>query len=235
MTKPYVLTAEFAFFPRATNSGAPSVSQTNNIEFTDPCIETFTFASTEQDSPGSDNYSGSEIVFNLTPFTITPTICEVEYYCTNVVRKYDVLSESDISCSDLTNDASMRLIDGKLTFSINTDDYQNRVVSPDDYEVTITGKAVTSGQTDVATFVISLVDPCDPPDSIVSPGLTNQVYTITDANASPYMHPEFISDPVYCPIDYTYSETELSAGDSAISTLARTTEFFYGKDLEPLG
>ena len=49
------------------------------------------------------------------------------------------------------------------------------------------------------------------------------------------MHPEFISDPVYCPIDYTYSETELSAGDSAISTLARTTEFFYGKDLEPLG
>ena len=83
--------------------------------------------------------------------------------------------------------------------------------------------------------MISLVDPCDPPQSITSPGLTNQVYTITDANATPYTHPSFTSDPVYCPIEYTYSETKLSAGDSAISSLGATTEFFYDKDLAPLG
>ena len=83
--------------------------------------------------------------------------------------------------------------------------------------------------------MISLIDPCDPPLSISSQGLTNQVYTITNANATPYAHPVFISDPVYCEIDYTYSETKLSAGDSAISTLGGTTEFFYDKDLAPLG
>ena len=44
----------------------------------------------------------------------------------------------------------------------------------------------------------------------------------------------FISDPLYCPIDYTYAETKLEAGDSAITTLGRTFEFFYDKDLEPL-
>ena len=79
-----------------------------------------------------------------------------------------------------------------------------------------------------------MVDPCDPPQSITSPGLTNQVYTISDASAATYTHLIFISDPVYCPIDYTYAETKLEAGDSAIKTLARTFEFFYDKDLEPL-
>ena len=98
----------------------------------------------------------------------------MEYTCTNVVKKSDVNAESDISCGDLTSDVNMRLINEKLTFSADQNDYQNELVTPDDYEVTITGKAVTSGQTDVATFVISLVDPCDPPNSIISPGLANQ-------------------------------------------------------------
>ena len=83
--------------------------------------------------------------------------------------------------------------------------------------------------------MISLVDPCDPPLSITSPGLTNQVYTISDLNAIPYTHPLFTSDPVYCPIVYTYSETKLDSGDSAISILDRTTEYFYDKDLAPVG
>ena len=63
-------------------------------------------------------------------------------------------------------------------------------------------------QTDTATFVIQMVDPCDPPVSITSPGLTNQVYTITDANATPYMHPTFVPNPSYCPVIYSYQITE---------------------------
>ena len=113
-------------------------------------------------------------MFNLNPFNISPSYCSVEYTCTKVVKKSDVNAVSDISCSDLTNDSNMRLINEKLTFSADQNDYINMLVTPDDYEVTITGKAVTSGQTDVATFVISLVDPCDPPNSITSPGLINQ-------------------------------------------------------------
>ena len=108
---------------------------------------------------------------------------------------------------------------------------------PGEYTVTITGTAEKSVDqvTKSATFILTLVDPCNPPVSITSPGLTNQVYTITNANATPYAHPVFISDPTYCPIVYSYSETKLSAGDSAITSLTNPFEFFYDKDLEPLG
>ena len=46
LTKPYVLTAEFSLFPKSLNSDAPSVSETNNVEFIDPCLSPFTFGST---------------------------------------------------------------------------------------------------------------------------------------------------------------------------------------------
>ena len=119
LTKPYVLTAEFTRFPQAANSDAPSVTQMNYVNFIDPCMSPFTFASTSQTSPGSDKYSGNELVFTLNPFTITPLICEVEYTCTSVQREDDENAASDISCSDLTDDANLKLINGKLTFSAN--------------------------------------------------------------------------------------------------------------------
>ena len=59
-----------------------------------------------------------------------------------------------------------------------------------------------------------MVDPCDLPISITSQGLTNQVYTITDANATPYEHLPFISDPNYCLINYTYQITEFMDFDN---------------------
>ena len=163
-----MITVEFSLFPQATNPDAPSFSPTNDIEFIDPCISPFTFTTTSQTSPGFDKYSGNQIVFSLTPFTITPTICEVEYTCISVVKDDDINAISDINCSDLTSAANFELVDGKLTFSANSDDYENMRVTPGNYEVTITGTAVTSGQTDFATFVISMVDPCDPPNSIAS-------------------------------------------------------------------
>ena len=60
------------------------------------------------------------------------------------------------------------------------------------------------------------------------------------------MHAEFVVDPDFCPVVYSYEETKLQAGDSAIilpdsaSVLPdvpqdRTFTFSYSKDLEPLG
>ena len=60
------------------------------------------------------------------------------------------------------------------------------------------------------------------------------------------MHDEFVVDPDFCPVVYSYEETKLQAGDSAIilpesaSVLPvvpqdRTFTFSYNKDLEPLG
>ena len=141
-----------------------------------------------------------------------------------------------VNCDDLTFDGVFNgdATDGQLTFSADSTDYENGVVTPGDYVVTITGTAVTSSDTKTATFTISMVDPCDPPVSITSPGLTDQVYTITDTNAADYTHPAFVSNPTYCPIDYSYSETKLIAGDSAITNVANPFSFLYSKDLAPL-
>ena len=47
-TQPYVLTAEFSLFPQASNSEAPSVSETENVTFIDPCLAPFKFNPTTQ-------------------------------------------------------------------------------------------------------------------------------------------------------------------------------------------
>ena len=67
--------------------------------------------------------------------------------------------------------------------------------------------------------------------------LTNQVYIITNANAIPYLHPDFNVEPSYCPLIYSYSEILLDDGDSAMelpSSGDKTFTFYYDKDLAPL-
>jgi len=62
------------------------------------------------------------------------------------------------------------------------------------------------------------------------------VYTLTDTEKS-YTHPVFTIVPTYCPIVYTYEQTLLLAGDSAITGYTQATTTFtyhYDKDLEPL-
>ena len=80
------MTAEFSLFPQSDNSDAPSVvSDTAKVTFIDPCLNPFTFTSETQINPDSDKFTGDDIVFNLSQFTITPTICELTYVCTSVV------------------------------------------------------------------------------------------------------------------------------------------------------
>ena len=60
-----------------------------------------------------------------------------------------------------------------------------------------------------STIRIELVDPCDPPLSITSQGLSNKVYKLGQ-NYQAYTVPAFTSDPAYCPIEYSYSETKFT-------------------------
>ena len=100
----------------------------------------------------------------------------------------------------------------------------------------ITGTAVGSSPLleKPATFLLTLGDPCDPPNQIIKPNFDNQVYTITDANATPYVIPEFSVDPIFCPIDYYYDISYLvdsnNADTSAITqdtVNERKFSFFY--------
>ena len=106
--------------------------------------------------------------------------------------------------------------------------------------MTITGTAVGSAPivTKDATFVLTLVDPCDPPVSVTGVSLGNQVYTLTDDSATPYIHPIFEIVPDYCPLMYSYSATSLNDGDTAVilpTSNDYTINFAYSKDLAPLG
>jgi len=83
-----------------------------------------------------------------------------------------------------------------------------------------------------------LLDPCNPPDSVSAPGLENQVYTISDAFATPYTHSQFTVVPDVCELRYVYSETKFIDNDgleaNAISRTDETFSFFYDDDLSPV-
>ena len=149
--------------------------------------------------------------------------------------------DSSITCSDLTFDGVFdgQATDGKLTFSADSQDYIDETYVPGVYEVTITGTAVGSSplQEKSATFLLTLLDPCDPPASVTGVDFVNQDYTLTDIERS-YTHPVFTISPDYCEFRYSFTQTLLQAGDSAITQYnSDETKFFYHyeKDLLPLG
>ena len=94
--------------------------------------------------------------------------------------------------------------------------------------MTIAGSSDT--QTKNRNFVLTLNDPCDPPDSVTAPDLTDQVYTMGDSAAS-YTHPDFTVSPTICPIAYEYSVTLLNENESAIDVSGQQFSFYYDESL----
>ena len=95
--------------------------------------------------------------------------------------------------------------------------------------MTITGTAVGSSPLleETAKFLLTLQDPCDPPISVTGADFVNQEYTLTDIERS-YIHPAFTINPDFCLLEYTFQQTFLSAGDSAITQyISDETKFFY--------
>ena len=96
--------------------------------------------------------------------------------------------------------------------------------------MTVRGTGVNSNpsQSVTATYTFTLVDPCNPPDSVTAgTPLTNQEYTITD-NTQTYTHPEnWVITPDYCPLSYTYEIADITdmPGESAITRDEKTFSF----------
>lgn len=188
------------------------------VFFDNPCEDPFEFGVTEQTNPAPGKYSGEDIVFTLNQFHIVPDKCKVRYGCFNVERVDG--APSDISCTDLTFDGEMNFqpTDGILTFNATPDDYINQTYLPGEYRVTIIGiayQALVFTSYNV-NFVMTLLDPCDPPESLmISADFVNQEYVITD-NEKSYTHPAVVIAPAFCPFSYEWSETLLSDGSSAV-------------------
>ena len=88
----------------------------------------------------------------------------------------------------------------------------------------------------ISTFVITLIDPCDQPTSILIPTLTDQVYQLGNTNAPSYVIPDIVIDPSYCPFELMYDITLLedSLPNSAITRNDQTFYFEYSTDTAPL-
>ena len=82
-------------------------------------------------------------------------------------------------------------------------------------------------------FTITVIDPCDEPVSVTSKTLTDQEYTITQAEQT-YQVPVYDADPVWCAITYSYEIVDI-AGDAAMTfdsdAAARQFAFSQNTDL----
>ena len=105
--------------------------------------------------------------------------------------------------------------------------------------MTVRGTGVNSNpsQSVTATYTFTLVDPCNPPDSVTAGvALENQEYTITDTTKT-YTHPEnWVITPDYCPLSYTYEIADITnmTGASAITLDGDIFSIYYDSDLIPL-
>ena len=108
------------------NAGVTTATVSDTITFNNPCVEDFTLTATGQGTTTSDKFTGTNIAFSITPFTITPDFCPVTYSCAGVTLVGG--GTSTVSCSDITINA-----DGSVSFSADSDAYVNGVITPGQY------------------------------------------------------------------------------------------------------
>jgi len=141
----YSVVATLATYPPSVYPTVTTETGTGDITFVDPCLNPFTFVSTTQTDPASDNYSGSAITFGLTEFTITPDYCTISYSCLSVVRQDSAVS--NIECADLIAAGQLFGETGTvntLSYSIDSATYQLGQIAPGTYVVTVVGGADNS-------------------------------------------------------------------------------------------
>lgn len=202
----FKLVVELTDYRKADFPGASSKTAEGELNFGNGCFEPEEFLATVQTNMESDKFSGTTRIFTLNPFTIVPVECKITYACTNVVQEGN--AQSSIGCSDLIGDLN---VDRQLAFTATRENYINSDYEPGLYTVTLTGTAVKSGLQHSVTFTIRLDDPCDPPQSITSPGIASPYeYILTDQDAADKTHPDFLVEPDFCEVVYTYSITEFT-------------------------
>ncbi len=174
-THNFSVVATLTSYPPNDYPTVTSVTRTGVITFLDPCIDPI-LASTAQNGPAADKYTGSAITYTLNPFTITPAFCEISYSCDSVARQDG--ATSNIGCSDLTSAGTLfgkTGAGGSLAYSFDSTKYLTENYAPGIYVVTVRGTAVKSDPSisDTATYTFTLVDPCSPPTSLTKATLTD--------------------------------------------------------------
>lgn len=166
---------------------------------------------------------------------MSPAECGVNYSCTSVRRIG--FTESPIQCLDfdIVDDGSGNLV---LEFVADTQDYIQKIYPPGKYEVTISGSVgVINRKTAQSTFIVELLDPCNPPNSIEPAQLIDQTLVLGATDTPSYQHDDFVVDPAFCPVEYSYDISLLTNAipNSAITRVDKRFFFEYLNGIEPLG
>ena len=234
--KDYSVYAEFTDWPLATNPTVDTGETQNEIDFGNACEDPFSFSASAQTDPVTDGmYDSVGVLFNLNKFNIAPPRCEITYACTNVV-KVGLASASPLTCTDLPFDGKIdgQPSDGVMTFTPTKEDYVNQVIPPGDYTVTITGTVAKKPTlSDDATFTITVVDICDPPSSLDTADLTDQLYPLTKTDYANYTPTGYVTIvPDFCPYTTAISTTLLTNTESAITEASGVFSFLYSKEID---
>ena len=126
-----------------------------DLTINDPCTEPLeTLTATAQNNL-STNYSGIPQVFNLTPFTTAPALCEptVVYTCTGVLGPDSVTTYDDL-CDGWVSDP---VSGGNLSLTASASD--KATLPPGVYTFTITATDLSGATTD-GSFTYTLTDKC---------------------------------------------------------------------------
>lgn len=166
-TKTYSLEAEFENYLSASTTADKGFVDAD-IRFIDPCLSPFTFEPRTQDLIAPDAYTGNKFNFDFKKFNVNPVECLVLYSCVSVVRVDKQTNLSVPTCGEIDLDLQYDngLTDGKIGFVARTTDYQSGKYPPGTVEVTVRGFAPLSSQTAFTTFRITLIDPCNAPQSL---------------------------------------------------------------------
>lgn len=113
-----IVDATLTSYPPAEYASVTTATKSTTIDFNDACLDPFDFNtdSVSQSNATPNLYDGVTITVPVSPYTISPEQCVIEYSCFSVQRKDDP-EPSQISCSDFTVDET----DGTWEFSITAD------------------------------------------------------------------------------------------------------------------
>ena len=103
----------------------------------DPCNALTQFVPTSQTNLADDAFTGTELTFTLTPFTVARADCasRIVYSCTGVLGSE---GDSPSLCTGFTDDG---MGGATLSLTATEDDYFGDVILPGIYTFTVTGTA----------------------------------------------------------------------------------------------
>jgi len=186
------------------------------LNFFSPCTDPEVFNSKPQSNPSPYAYTGNNLLIGITPFSITPADCKINYTLESVVLDGATPGlDTPIPLSAFVYNEATK----KFTFNADSSKYTDSVnpYPPGDYILTIRGTVdLAPSFTETETITLTIPDLCDPPLSITPSLVTNQVYTISDTPYTYTVSP-FSVIPTFCEVDYSTTKTNLADSTSAVA------------------